>query len=612
MVCFRPVPVRHVHTAPRSSALLRAVRLIACLFVARALPGTIGTADALETDPATVDESPALSFGNFEISHYLLDKNYRQFVAAHRAKAGQPPSADDIAAWFRLFIARLAIQARLTEEGYLARPEVRREVSRMERQILTQADGPLYTSLLPANEFTPARLRALHELSARVFDVVMVRFDDDATAKRRLGPFETPAGFEQAAQALARSGKHASTDLSDGPTAWPYGSFQEIADVIPEAPHGTVIGPIVRESGVYVLLVRSESKRPVPDFEASREQWERHVRRIYQNLIVRARRRQILRETEFQPDLSAVAQFAVHVRPRPGQPHTIDEKAALTDATKILATYVTPGGRRAITDRDFVHHFNQRIIRSLPCDATTLIPAVADIVVEEADHAAALAARFDQEPRFAQDRRNFELKQALDLYEHEMLAPQITITPAELHAYYTDRNERYAVTTEATGVIYQFDSPAAAAEALPRLTRGETAASAKRVIDPVVVRRDGPPLVRERPNALLLAMSDGRPFGPFEHGGRPAIFVKRSNGPREAPPLPEIENVVRQDLLREKLDALAVTLFEEQAVRRMLRIHFEFSKYGIDSPFGKTPAPAMTGSDRASLLTPPPDSPRSG
>jgi hypothetical protein len=475
----------------------------------------------------------------------------------------------------------------LIEEGYLDRPEIQRTVGQMTRQILTQADGPLYQSLIPADALAPARLRELHASSARVFDIVMVRLDDTATSARRLGPIASPGDFERATEALAQNGRNSGYDVHDGPSVWPHGAFQEIAEAIAEAAPGTVIGPITGKLGVYYFMVRGETRRSLPDFEATRGDWERYVRRMHQNLIRRVRRREILRDCGFQPDPTAIAQLAARLVPVSSQPHTIDETATLSDPYRTIATYSTAGGRRPITERDFVAYFNQRMVRSMPRDSVALATAVEDLVVEQADYTKAIAVRLDQVPKFVQDRRNFELKEALTLYEQEVLVPQLTISPDELQTYYSVHGRRYAVTNEATGVLYKFNSRAEAAAAFQNLARGETVAAAKRavrILDPIVVRRDGASLAREQPNALLLGMPDGRPFGPFEHEGEAAIFVKQFSGPATTPPLSEIAGAIQRELLREKLNAREIQLFEEHFTRHALRMHFDFSGYGILNP----------------------------
>jgi ApbE superfamily uncharacterized protein (UPF0280 family) len=80
-------------------------------------------------------------------------------------------------------------------------------------------------------------------------------------------------------------------------------------------------------------------------------------------------------------------------------------------------------------------------------------------------------------------------------------------------------------------------------------------------------------------------MPVGRPFGPFEHEGETALFVKRASGVATTPPLAAIAGTIQRELLREKLDARELKLFEERSDREALRVHFDFSEYGIPNPF---------------------------
>jgi hypothetical protein len=124
----------------------------------------------------------------------------------------------------------------------------------MTRQILTQADGPLYESLLPADKLDATQLRKLHEIATRLFDSVMVRFDDAVVSTRYIDAVTSPEKFEGVVKTLTRNGEHSGFDIHVGPSAWPHGAFQEIAEIISEAPHGSVIGPVTGVLGVYYLM----------------------------------------------------------------------------------------------------------------------------------------------------------------------------------------------------------------------------------------------------------------------------------------------------------------------------------------------------------------------
>jgi hypothetical protein len=309
------------------------------------------------------------------------------------------------------------------------------------------------------------------------------------------------------------------------------------------------------------------------------------------------RRREILRECEFRPEAQALAQFEMGMAALKGPSNTLKEEAALGGPGEVLATYRGPNGKQVITERDFIRQFNERMIRTTPRDAAGLVSAIEDIVVEEYDYAEAVGAGLDQEPKFVQDRRNFEFRQALALYEKEILAPRIPISAAEVRSYYVERSERYAVPGDATGTLYRFASAATAREASLLLNQGGTAAAAalaEEVIDPAVIERQGPPLVPGRPNGSFLGMPDGRTIGPFEQAGRAAIFLKRSSGGRQIPPLEEIESVVRQHMLRERLDEAEMKMFPGKDGTGALRIYFEFSQYGIADPFGASRTESAT------------------
>lgn len=328
---------------------------------------------------------------------------------------------------------------------------------------------------------------------------------------------------------------------------------------------------------------------PMPSLESNPGQWEEYVRRSYQSINRQTRRRAILRECDFRPDELAVAEFHARVRSYADGSNRLDEAAVSDTRPLILATYTTGGNRRGISEREFIRQFNDRIIRTLPQGRAGVVSALEDYVVEEIDYAAALAAGLDQGAKFIQDRLNFEYIQALELYEKEVLAPHIEISAAELEAYYSERGEHYSLPGDATGSLYLFASREAAAKGRGMLDRGATAAAAAeaQAVTLIVVKRKGPNLASDRPNALLLSVTDGRTVGPFDCSGQPALFLKHASGERAVPPLGEIQGVVRKDLLREKLDEHVLQLFRQRGDCCRLQAHIDLARYGIETtPLG--------------------------
>jgi hypothetical protein len=550
---------------------------------------------AFDTDPAIVDESPALTIGDFEVSHYIFDKNYNQFIA-NRRKKRVLPSRSEIEDWFRLFIAQQAIKAHLQQIGYLNRPEIKGAVARMSRNILTQAKGPLYNTLYDPSPIPVERLRAIHEKSARVFDALIVRFDDDASALRLIGPVG-PHDILNRLVSLAGAGQEIGADVHDGPIVWPYHPFEEIADELLSAKPGRLLGPFPRQTGVYYLLIRHETRQAVPDFEAVRPNLERYVRDLDELTVRRNRREKILRECNFSINPEILASWSTPILGSIGNHQT--GHVIVTDAAPALAFYLFDGKRRRIGPADFIRHFKQSVVHQTPRDSASLATALEDMVVEEYNYRSAKKAGLDRQPKFVQDRWNFELNQALALYEQEALIPTIALSSGELRTYYNQHREQYLEPSAATGALYIFPTKSRARQAMNRLLRNETAGAmllAEKVIDPLTITREGPPLFASLPNAFLIQISDGQKIGPLMKSGMFTIFVKTSSSGREAPPLAQIENNVRHDLLRTKLNTAELDLFHRNGSLHTIRFHFDFAKYGIEIPMSariEGPAPSL-------------------
>jgi hypothetical protein len=270
---------------------------------------------------------------------------------------------------------------------------------------------------------------------------------------------------------------------------------------------------------------------------------------------------------------------------------------------------------RQIDASDFARYLNQRFFLKTLRGPAALITALEDMVVEEYDYQAAKQSGLDQSPKFVQDQLNFSLNQALDLYERESLGPKISLSSNDLQLYYERNIERYAIPLEATGALYVFATEIEAKCGLSRLLCHEVAAAAalsSEIVDPLVVTRNGPPLFSNLPNAALIQLPNGQEVGPFSKSGKFFIFVKHSSARREVPPLAQIEADVRRDLFRMKLNEAELDLFHQNAASPPVRLHLDFSKYGISNPMMENAADDASLSQETHFLSHQTSSNRSG
>lgn len=542
-------------------------------------------AAAFETDPSVVDQATAVRVEGVEISHYIVDKNYNQFRAGFMAAHQRQPGAVDTEAWFRLFLAQLALKAHLAATGYLERPEIAATVAQMSRYILTKNDGPLYATLYDHRPLAPERLRAARALSSRVFDALIVRFDDDDAARRWLGPAGDAAALRLGVSRELAAATEA--DVSDGEIRWPFHPFEEITTELAGAKPGVALGPIRRGLGTYYLLVRGE-RRSEATAANTDAQLEKGLRLLDDDLVRRQRRARILRTCAFAVNAAAVEDATARLQRAEGPSATIAPEIWAPLGDTALASYRLGHDDRRITARDFAEDFNHRLVRRKPHTEAELREALATMLVEEYDDRAARELGLDRTPKFVEDRRNFALNQALAAYEQETLRPRLHVTPPELAAYAAAHADRYRAPAEAEGTLYVFAEPAAANRARGLIQQGDlasAAALAQRVVDRFSVRRDDAPLANGLPNQVVIGARDGMAFGPIVRGGQPVVFLKRASGQPVDPPFAAIESRVRREFERAKLDEAELILFQHNSAAKTLQLRLDPARYGLPASF---------------------------
>ncbi len=298
----------------------------------------------------------------------------------------------------------------------------------------------------------------------------------------------------------------------------------------------------------------------------------------------RERRTQILRECQFTAFPENTARLWMAISPSFGRGAMLREADVADIASSILARYIFNGASQQLSAIDFVQDFQQGIARMAPRDVKSLGEQIEDIVIAKYDLAEASRLGLDQTPQFLEDRHNFALNQALALYEKEVLSKQVAISPDALAAWYRANHQRYASPLEVTGALFVFADQESArrgmAAGLGVKDRGSVP-GALEVIDPVEIRRDGPLLFPDVPYPFLASAPSGGSYGPFGYAGKYAVFLKRTTGELAPVPLERIQDQVRRDLLREKLDAL-----ELEGLSRKLdivQVLLDLSVYNIEN-----------------------------
>jgi hypothetical protein len=299
----------------------------------------------------------------------------------------------------------------------------------------------------------------------------------------------------------------------------------------------------------------------------------------------RARRARILQECQFSASSENIALLWNAIAPELRRGSPLRDKDVTSIAESVLASYSSTGTTKQISALDFVRDFQNGIARMTPRDVKELKEQIEDIVVAEYDLAEAKKLRLDQTPQFLEDRHNFALNQALALYEKEVLSKQLVASPDRLETYRQNNLGRYSSPVEIKGALFIYnDLEGAQREMTISLHKGNGPSLISffpETIDPFVIHRDAPPIFIEVSYAMLASLPVDRRYGPFAYGGKYAVFLKRANGELAPLPFTLIQDQLRRDLSREKIDAIELAYLSRNLDR--IQLSLDASKYKIEN-----------------------------
>jgi hypothetical protein len=265
---------------------------------------------------------------------------------------------------------------------------------------------------------------------------------------------------------------------------------------------------------------------------------------------------------------------------------TIPADCCSAIADRQLASYDDDGRTAKVSVMVWCDFFNSLFMKKIPRISSETVESLRSLVQEELGCREARRQGLDQAPQFAEDRRNFRYYQALDLFEKEILQPQIVVSSEEIGATYQDHAEKYRRPWRAKGSLLHFASSDDALSWLNFHTMGTAADNSRRSPDPrssepCVVSSDHPAPGLEAQTDTILFMPDGRPLGPFPSGQGAIVFLKETTELRVAP-LESVRAEIVERMTRNKLDTLELELAKKWAPRFRLEDHFPYEAYRMD------------------------------
>lgn len=526
-------------------------------------------------DQAPIDQAIVLRVGDIKLSHYLLDKYYGRFVATRKKESGKPPSLQDTKTWFELFLSRQVLVAQAWQQGYQNRAEIDDIVTRMSRYILTKPDGPYYARLysgIPSP--SESRTRSLYLKAAIDRDSLIVRIDGTLNEREILGDdFST----QDPAEKLRRLSSLTTTNgvlVYKGHISWPYHPFSEIADALLDLPTGSLFEQHRPLLGAFYAYVRSDSMQHLPEYETVRSSFLQSVALFDKEQFLQRRRSQILEKARFSLNGPAAKHLSDFVQRLPTGISEIPENNFGPLWKAELFSYKVEGREESISVGRFCAHFNKLFVRQMPATIIILRQCTQDMAMEDLDFRAALKAGINRDVTFVEDRYGFSLMQVLDLFEKEIILPDLKVESANVQDYYDHHLSDFQRTTAVRGRLVKYST-------------GGVAAPQRE--DAVEVSAASPLPGFENLQWMILNGKPGQQIGPARYKDNLVVFIKEKDLAKEPIPIGDVVSTIKAALLRQQLNAREVVLASQ--IYNTLRIedNINYAEYGLTPSNGSVP-----------------------
>ncbi len=524
---------------------------------------------AFTTDPSSVDLSIAIKFSGYEVSQYIVDKNFNFEFRKRPSNENQ----ESVSNWFIQFISHQALIAELRSEGWHRKPEVVRDVIAMEKYMLLQDDSPVFQKLAAPSQITPPKPPTLRkDASTRVTGSFLKLTSKQAAAHDPNDLKKLLSSGELNISPLGTTGIHtANTVLS-----WPFDPFMEFRDEITAADIGGPYGPFEsRDSVLYFAVFDKDTNSPLFANESDDELAE-YALFIEQALEVQALTRKILRESELKIYPDSQRNFLDSIT------HLGNGISQVTDSSILsypLFSYTSNKSSNTINIGQFVDSLNSAIQRQPITTESDLLHQIEQHTLSSLLYELTQSPKFSYDPKFEQDRLNFENNCIPEHYKAHQRRTNRPFSEKDLKKAFTKQFGGKTKVLEIVGDIEVYKSPDSFLQKEPP----------DRINKSISINVEDEPLFYGMPTSLLASLGEGECSMPFALNSEYAVFRKKDVSKSRPFTLNETRQELEQSLFLRKFTKQTIEELHTRINDFQMRCGIDFSKYNIPSPLLATP-----------------------
>ncbi len=519
------------------------------------------------THAESINTDPVLSIGEFTISSYRVDKNYRRFAQ----DVNQPTSAAELSARFSRFLNQQVIIHEALKSGYGDRTEVVEEVQRMERHMLTQFEGPLYAGLYARSKTAEPDWNELYRLIQQGYNARVVRLP--ASAPLAADPSLFAAVRDDWSHALPRLRISGQAEVYEGVLAWPFQPFARLGDAIMEAKPGSWQQAREGDDLFFYQVLDLVSNNP-PSLDSVRPELVVAWQRANKQRIQTERQTTVLHHCQFAFDWTTADRLTMELQ--------MERQSSAELLALPLASYRLQDRPAIVTVQDYLDYEGARYVRSrLPAGPLGIFSETRKLVTAKFDWQEAVDTGVDREPQFTEDRENYRNYLALDLYEKERLRPQLGITVATIERHYREHAENYSRPTRVSGHLLRFAREADARGLIEHPERPDLATRARSAVVLTLSADSAVPGLDFLPALALASVGTKPAVGPFFLDGAYVVWTPEQVLARETPPLEAVMPAIRSQLEQPLLEQREALLARELVRGLKVQDRIDYGSYGL-------------------------------
>ncbi|MDQ8184336.1 hypothetical protein [Pelagicoccus sp. SDUM812002] len=520
---------------------------------------------AFTTDPSSVDLSIALKFSDYEVSQYIVDKNFN-------LEFGKHPNANDkksVSDWFIQFFSHQALIAELRSKGWDQKREVVQGVVAMEKYMLLQDDSPVFQKLVEPSESNPRNLIELRkDASTRVTGSFLKlpsanarEYDSQHLKDLIIGsvPLERSV--------LGTTGAHAANTV----LSWPYHPFMEFRNQISAAEIGQFYGPIrSRDSVLYFEVLDKDADSPVFADQSDQELAE-YARFIERSVAIQAFSRKMIAESELETFPKSKRLFLDSIEYL-GNGICQVANSSIQDYT--LFSYRSNKAYISVSIEQFVDSLNSAILRQPITTESDLNYQIEQHTLSNLLYGITLSPGFHYNSKFEQDRLNFENNSILEHYKNQQRRKRPPPSDETLKNAFTTRFGGKIKVLEIVGNLEVHKSP-------DSILRGELP---NRIDENIHINIEDGSHYYGMPTQLLASLREEECSLPIALNAEFAVFRKKGVSKSRPFTMSETRSQLEQTLFENKFKSEAIEALPDRIVRLQMQSRIDFSKYGISPP----------------------------